>query len=61
MTSQQPLSTLSCFLVKLAKSISAHSFLLLPLIQEGQLSVTGKNACSKYLGGLSLPRKNVVR
>ena len=35
---------------------------LLPLIQEGQLSVTGKSMCTKYwLGGLSLPRKSVVR
>ena len=40
--------------------------LLLPLVQEGQLSVTGKSMCSKYcmvncLGGLSLPRESVVR
>ena len=35
---------------------------LLPLFQEGQLSVTGKSMCTKYrLGGLSLPRKSVVR
>ena len=35
---------------------------ILPLIQEGQLSVTGENICTKYrLGGLSLPRKSVVR
>ena len=35
---------------------------LLPLIQEGQLSVTGKSMCMKYwLGGLNLPRKSVVR
>ena len=34
---------------------------LLPLIQEGQLSVTGESMCTKYLGGLSLPRKSVVR
>ena len=35
--------------------------ILLLLIQEGQLSVTGQSMCSKYfvncLGGLSLPRK----
>ena len=38
---------------------------LFPLIQEGQLSVTGESMCTKYwfirLGGLSLPRKRVVR
>ena len=39
---------------------------LLPLFQEGQLSVTGESMCTKYsvvnrLGGLSLPRKSVVR
>ena len=38
---------------------------LLPLIQEGQLSVTGENMCMKYwlnrFGGLSLLRKSVVR
>ena len=58
---------------------------LFPLIQEGQLSVTGESMCTKYwlvnrkamirnsynhiqhptlsnrLGGLSLPRKSVVR
>ena len=39
---------------------------LLPLIQEGQLSVTGESMCTKYwlialIRGLSLPRKNVVR
>ena len=34
----------------------------LPLIQEGQLSVTVESMCTKYcLGGLSLPRKSVVR
>ena len=32
---------------------------LLPLIQEGQLSVTGKSMVNR-LGGLSLPRKSVV-
>ena len=32
---------------------------LLPLFQEGQLSVTGKS--SNRLGGLSLPRKSVVK
>ena len=35
---------------------------LLPLIQEGQLSVTGKSMCTiNHLGGLSLPRKSVAR
>ena len=37
---------------------------LLPLNQEGQLSVTGENVHGvlvNRLGGLSLPRKNVVR
>ena len=39
---------------------------LLPLIQEGQLSVTGESMCTKYwfialIGGLSLPRKSVVK
>ena len=38
---------------------------LLPLIQEGQLSVTGGSMCTKYwlsaYGGLRLPRKSVVR
>ena len=34
---------------------------LLPLNQEGQLSVTGESMCTKYLGRLSLPRKSVVR
>ena len=35
---------------------------LLPLFQEGQLSVTGESMCTKYwLGGLSLPRKSVIR
>ena len=42
-----------------------HSFLL-PLIQEGQLSVTGGSMCTKYWltaweVGLSLPGKSVVR
>ena len=46
-------------------NLSGHilSFLLL-LIQEGQLSVTGESMCTKYwlhLGGLSLPRKSLVR
>ena len=38
---------------------------LLPLNQEGRLSVTGESMCTKYwltpLGGVSLPRKSVVR
>ena len=37
---------------------------LLPLIQEGQLSVTGKyvhEVLVNRIGGLSLPRKSVVR
>ena len=38
---------------------------ILPLFQEGQLSVTGESMCTKvlvnHLGGLSLPRKSVVR
>ena len=38
---------------------------LLPLIQEGQLSVTGESMCTlvlvNCLGGLSLPRQSVVR
>ena len=39
---------------------------LFPLIQEGQLSVTGESMCIKCwitnrLGGLNLPRKSVVR
>ena len=37
---------------------------LLPLIQEGQLSVTGEyehEVLVNRLGGLSLPRKSVVR
>ena len=38
---------------------------LLPLIQVGQLSVTGESMCKlvlvNHLGGLSLPRKSVVR
>ena len=33
----------------------------LPLFQEGQLSVTGESMCTNRIGGLSLPRKNVVR
>ena len=33
---------------------------LLPLIQEGQLSATGERLVN-HLGGLSLPRKSVVR
>ena len=44
-------------------TLSGHilSFLI-PLIQEGQLSVTGESMCTKYwLTGLSLPRKRVVR
>ena len=46
---------------------SGHTLpFLLPLIQEGQLAITGKCICTKYwltacLGGLSLPRKSVVR
>ena len=38
--------------------------ILLPLFQEGQLSVTGESMCMTYwycLGGLSLPRKSVDR
>ena len=38
---------------------------LLPLFQEGQLSVTGESMCHEVLvnrlGGLSLPRKSMVR
>ena len=39
---------------------------LLPLIQEGQLSVTGESMCTKYwltayLGGVSPSRKSVDR
>ena len=34
---------------------------LLPLIQEGQLLVTGESILVNHLGGLSLPRKSVVR
>ena len=38
---------------------------LLPMIQVGQLSVTGESMCTKYwftaLESLSLPRKSVVR
>ena len=39
-----------------------HSFLI-PLIQEGQLSVTDVSMCIlvNRLGGLNLPRKSVVR
>ena len=33
---------------------------VLPLIQEGQLSVTGEVLVNR-LGGLSLPRKSVVK
>ena len=45
---------------------SGHILLFLfPLIQEGQLSVTGKSMCTEVLvnrlGGLSLSRKSVVR
>ena len=29
--------------------------------QEGQLSVIGESMCMNHLGGLSLPRKTVVR
>ena len=39
------------------------TYILLPLIQKGQLSVTGKNMCTKYwyrIRGLSLPRKSAV-
>ena len=40
---------------------SGHILLfLLPLIQEGQLSVIGVSMCNR-LGGLSVSRKSVVR
>ena len=50
-------------------SIPGLATFLLLLIKEGQLSVTGESYWQKYvhkvlvnhLGGLSLPRKNVVR
>ena len=51
------------FFPRPSRSGNILSFLL-PLFQEGQLSVTGESMCTKYcnrLGGLSLPRKSVVR
>ena len=44
-------------------SILSMVILSLPLIQEGQLSVSGKTMCTSTgypLKGLRLPRKNVV-
>ena len=44
--------------------IFSKVILSLPLMQEGQLSVTGERMCTvlvNCLEGLSLPRKGVVR
>ena len=46
--------------------VQPHNSFLLPLIQEGHLSVTGESMCTKYWlttweVGLSLPGKSVVR
>ena len=35
--------------------------LSLPLMQEGQLSVSGKSICTILVRGLSLPSQSVVR
>ena len=46
-----------------SSSILSMVILSLPLIQEGQLSVSGKTMCTSTgypLKGLCLPRKNVV-
>ena len=37
------------------------STVILPLIQEGQLSVSGERMCTILVRGLSLPSKRVVR
>ena len=41
--------------------IISTAILSLPLIQVGQLSVTGERMCTKYWLGISLPRISAVR
>ena len=58
-------SGLATFFVEIGHEIISKAVLSLPLIQIGQLSVTGEMMCTievlvKHLG-LSLPKKSVVR
>ena len=48
--------------VEIDHEIFSTIILSLPLIQEGQLSVSGERNCAQYwFRGLSLPSKRVVR
>ena len=47
--------------VEIDHEIFSTVILSLPLIQEGQFSVSGKRMCTIPLTGLSLPSKRVVR
>ena len=48
-------------MVEIDHEIFPTVILSLPLIQEGQLSVSGERMCTISLRGLSLPSKSVVR
>ena len=47
--------------VEIDHEIFSAVILSLPLIQEGQLSVSGERMCTILVRGLSLPSKRVVR
>ena len=47
--------------VEIDHEIFSTVILSLPLIQEGQLSVSGERMCTILFRGLSLPSKSVVR
>ena len=47
--------------VEIDHEIFSTVILSLPLIQEGQLSVSGERMCTLLVRGLSLPSKCVVR
>ena len=51
------------FFFEIAHEIISKVIFFLPLVQEGQLSVSGERMCtsSGLLRGLSLPRKRVFR
>ena len=62
-TSSTPASRQHSF-VEIDLEIFSTVILSLPLIQEGQLSVTGERMCTilvNRLRGLNLPSKHVVR
>ena len=61
----QPLPSRQHFFVEIDHEIFFTVILSLPLIQEGQLSVSGKRMCTilvyELLRGLSLPSKSMVK